>query len=50
MIYSGRPIRRCAGTQFDPVIAGVFIRVHQRGEMLLPYTMALKYTTGATKR
>jgi len=43
-------VAECAGTQFDPTIAGVFLRIHERGEMLLPYTMALKYATAANKR
>jgi HD-GYP domain-containing protein (c-di-GMP phosphodiesterase class II) len=43
-------VAECAGTQFDPTIAQVFRRIHSRGEMLLPYTLALKYRSAADKR
>lgn len=42
-------VSECAGTQFDPSIAGIFLRIHERGEMLLPYTMALKYAAAAKR-
>jgi len=41
-------IRDCAGTQFDPELAKGFVDLHERGELVLPKTMALKYTTMAT--
>jgi HD-GYP domain-containing protein (c-di-GMP phosphodiesterase class II) len=41
-------VRDCSGTQFDPELAKVFLRLHERGELILPDTMALKYTTMAT--
>ncbi len=43
-------VSECAGTQFDPNIAQVFGRLYERGEMLLPYTMALKYASSSPKR
>ena len=43
-------VRDCAGTQFDPGLAKAFARIHERGELVLPRTMALKYTTMATPK
>jgi HD-GYP domain-containing protein (c-di-GMP phosphodiesterase class II) len=41
-------VRDCAGTQFDPELAQALVRIHERGELVLPRTMALKYRTMAT--
>ena len=43
-------VRDCAGTQFDPQLAEAFAKIHERGELILPRTMALKYTTMATPK
>jgi HD-GYP domain-containing protein (c-di-GMP phosphodiesterase class II) len=43
-------VRDCAGTQFDPEFAKGLVRLHERGELILPKTMALKYTTTATPK
>lgn len=40
--------RDCSGTQFAPELAQGLVRLHERGELVLPQTMALKYTTMAT--
>jgi len=43
-------VRDCAGTQFDPELAKGLLALHERGELVLPKTMALKYTTTATPK
>jgi HD-GYP domain-containing protein (c-di-GMP phosphodiesterase class II) len=43
-------VRDCSGTQFDPEFAKGLVRLHERGELVLPKTMALKYTTTATPK
>lgn len=43
-------VKECRGTQFDPELAEAFLRLHKRGELTLPETMALKYTTMATPK
>jgi HD-GYP domain-containing protein (c-di-GMP phosphodiesterase class II) len=43
-------VRDCAGTQFDPELAKGLLGLHERGELVLPKTMALKYTTTATPK
>jgi HD-GYP domain-containing protein (c-di-GMP phosphodiesterase class II) len=43
-------VRDCSGTQFDPQLAEAFADIHERGEVILPRTMALKYTSMATPK
>ncbi len=43
-------VRDCSGTQFDPELAKAFAKIYERGELILPRTMALKYTTMATPK
>ena len=43
-------VRDCAGTQFDPDFAKGLVDLHERGGLVLPKTMALKYTTTATPK
>jgi len=50
MEQAARVVRDCSGTQFDPAVVEVFWRLHERGELVLPQTMALKYTTSATPK
>ncbi len=41
-------VRSCSGTQFAPDLAVAFVYLHKQGKLVLPKTMALKYTTMAT--
>jgi putative nucleotidyltransferase with HDIG domain len=50
MDRAAKIVKDCAGTQFDPELAEVMVGLHERGELFLPETMALKYTTMATRR
>jgi putative nucleotidyltransferase with HDIG domain len=43
-------VRDCAGSQFDPHMSEALCHLHERGELLLPKSMALKYTTMATPK
>ena len=50
MDRAAKIVKDCAGTQFDPELAEVLVGLHERGELFLPETMALKYTTMATRK
>lgn len=50
MDRAAKIVKDCAGTQFDPELAAVLVGLHERGELFLPETMALKYTTMATRK
>jgi len=43
-------VRDCSGSQFDPTVSAAIIELHEQGRLILPETMALKYTTMATPR
>lgn len=50
MEQAAEVVRECSGSQFDPGLVEVFQKLYKRGELILPQTMALKYTTSATPK